>query len=175
MENRMKQLERCSRRWCNGYLLIENGHCLIEDEEGEIMLPESLQSTMICLKENDRWTKGELLGSMILHENGQLIEVQGGENIQFTASLAKGWLDLLMFVPENVFDHILEQIEQLGFSVYDCVFSSFHSLQRVSFFQFSADTQSLALQCHHEPAASPIRFEWTTSDGHRTVSQFDAT
>lgn len=115
MENRMRQLERCSRRWCNGYLLIENGHCLIEDDEGEIMLPESLQSTMICLKENDQWTKGELLGSMILHENGQLIEVQGGENIQYTASLAKGWLDLLMFVPENVFDHILDQIEQLGF------------------------------------------------------------
>ncbi|MBD3859831.1 DUF2777 family protein [Bacillus sp. 28A-2] len=174
MEKRMKHLERSSRRWCNGYLLIENGHCLIEDEEGEIMLPESLQSTMIYLKENDRWTKGELLGSMILHENGQLLEVQGGEMIQYTASLAKGWLDFLMFVPENVFYQIIEQVEQLGFSVYDCVFSSFHSFQRVSFFQFSADTQSLALQCHHEPAADHIRLEWTTSDGQRSVSQFDA-
>jgi len=175
MEHRMKKLEQCSRRWCNGYLLIENGHCLIEDEEGEIMLPESLQSTMIWLKENDRWTKGELLGSMILHENGQLMDVKGGEMIQYTASLAKGWLDLLMVVPENIFDHIIDQVEQLGFSVYDCVFSSFHSWQRVSFFQFSADTQSLALQCHHDPASSQIRFEWTTSDGHRTVSPFDAT
>lgn len=175
MEKRMKQLERCTRRWCSGYLLIENGHCLIEDEEGEIMLPESLQSTMICLKENDRWTKGKLVGSMILHESGQLVEVQGGEVIQYTVSLAKGWLDLLMFVPENVFYDIIEQVEQLGFSVYDCVFSSFHSFQQVSFFQFSTDTQSLALQCHHENAASQIRFEWTTSDGHRFVSLFDAT
>ncbi|MGE6675110.1 DUF2777 family protein [Bacillus pumilus] len=173
MEKRMKQLERCSRRWCSGYLLIENGHCLIEDEEGEIMLPESLQSTMICLKENDTWTKGELLGSMILHESGQLVEVQGGEVIQYTASLAKGWLDLLMFVPENVFYEIIAQVEQLGFSVYDCVFSSFHTFQRVSFFQFSTDTQSLALQCHHDSAAGQIRFEWTSSDGHRSVSQFE--
>ncbi|MBU8609100.1 DUF2777 family protein [Bacillus pumilus] len=173
MEKRMKQLERCSRRWRSGYLLIENGHCLIEDEEGEIMLPESLQSTMICLKENDTWTKGELLGSMILHESGQLVEVQGGEVIQYTASLAKGWLDLLMFVPENVFYEIIAQVEQLGFSVYDCVFSSFYSFQRVSFFQFSTDTQSLALQCHHDSAAGQIRFEWTSSDGHRSVSQFE--
>ncbi|WP_342488274.1 DUF2777 family protein [Bacillus sp. FSL M8-0266] len=173
MEKRMKQLERCSRRWRSGYLLIENGHCLIEDEEGEIMLPESLQSTMICLKENDTWTKGELLGSMILHESGQLVEVQGGEVIQYTASLAKGWLDLLMLVPENVFYEIIAQVEQLGFSVYDCVFSSFYSFQRVSFFQFSTDTQSLALQCHHDSAAGQIRFEWTSSDGHRSVSQFE--
>ncbi|MEC3592817.1 DUF2777 family protein [Bacillus pumilus] len=173
MEKRMKQLERCSRRWRSGYLLIENGHCLIEGEEGEIILPESLQSTMICLKENDRWTKGELLGSMILHESGQLVEVQGGEVIQYTASLAKGWLDLLMFVPENVFYEIIAQVEQLGFSVYDCVFSSLHSFQRVSFFQFSTDTQSLALQCHHDSAAGQIRFEWTSSDGHRSVSQFE--
>ncbi|WP_342689583.1 DUF2777 family protein [Bacillus pumilus] len=173
MEKRMKQLERCSRRWCSGYLLIENGYCLIEDEEGDIMLPESLQSTMICLKENGRWTKGELLGSMILHESGQLVEVQGGEVIQYTASLAKGWLDLLMFVPENVFYEIIAQVEQLGFSVYDCVFSSFHSFQRVSFFQFSTDSQSLALQYHHDSAAGQIRFEWTTSDGYRSVSQFD--
>ena len=175
MEKRMKHLERCSRRWCNGYLLMENGQCLIEDEEGDIMMPESLQSSMICLKEKDRWTKGELLGSMILHENGQLLEVQGGEMIQYTASLAKGWLDLLMFVPENVFYQIIDHVEQFGFSVYDCVFSSFHPSHRVSFFQFSGDTQSLALQCHHEPAAGQIRFEWTTSDGHRSVSKFDVT
>ncbi|PCK22082.1 hypothetical protein CEY02_05115 [Bacillus pumilus] len=175
MEKRMKHLQRCSQRWCNGYLVIENGHCLIEDEEGEIMLPESLQSSMVFFKENDRWTKGELLGSMILHENGQLMEVTGGEVIQYTASLAKGWLDLLMFVPENVFYQMIEHVEQLGFSVYDCVFSSFHPFHCVSFFQFSADTQSLALQCHHESAAGHIRFEWTTSDGHRSISQFDVT
>nr|MDF9459432.1 DUF2777 family protein [Bacillus pumilus] len=37
MEKRMKRLERRSRRWCGGYLLIENGYCLIEDEEGDII------------------------------------------------------------------------------------------------------------------------------------------
>lgn len=50
MENRMTYLQQNHPKWCNGYLLIENGHCLIEDEEGDIMLPESLQSSMICLK-----------------------------------------------------------------------------------------------------------------------------
>ncbi len=65
------------------------------------------------------------------------MEVKGGERIQYTASLAKGWLDLLMFVPESVFYQIIDHVEQLGFSVYDCVFSSFHPFHRVSFFQFS--------------------------------------
>lgn len=175
MEKRLKYLQHHRQKWCNGYLLIENGHCLIEDEEGDIILPESLQSSMICLKENDRWTKGEWIGSMILLENGQLMEIKGGEAIQYTASLSKGWLDLLMFVPENAFYQIIDDIEQLGFSVYDCVFSSFYPFHAISFFQFSRDTQSLALQCHHHSAASQIQFEWTTSDGHRLISSFDVT
>lgn len=76
MENRMTYLQQNHPKWCNGYLLMENGHCLIEDEEGDIMLPESLQSSMICLKEKDRWTKGELLGSVVLCDNGKLMEVK---------------------------------------------------------------------------------------------------
>ncbi|WWL79469.1 DUF2777 family protein [Bacillus altitudinis] len=175
MENRMTYLQQNHPKWCNGYLLMENGHCLIEDEEGDIMLPESLQSSMICLKEKDQWTKGELLGSVVLCDNGKLMEVKGGERIQYTASLSKGWLDLLMFVPESVFYQIIDHVEQLGFSVYNCVFSSFHPSHRVSFFQFSGDMQSLALQCHHHSGTNQVQLEWTTSDGHRLMSQFDLT
>ncbi|MDM5297456.1 DUF2777 family protein [Bacillus pumilus] len=174
MENRMNHLQRCTQRWCNGYLLMEKGRCLIEDEEGEIMLPESLQSSMVLIVENDGWTKGELLGTMLLLENGRLVEVKGGEKIQFTEMLAKGWLDLLMSIPEHVFYQVIDDVEQLGFSVYDCVFSSFHPSQRVSFFQFSVDAQSLALQVDHDIANGQICFEWTTSGGHRSVSQFHA-
>lgn len=37
MENRMTYLQQNHPKWCNGYLLMENGHCLIEDEEGDII------------------------------------------------------------------------------------------------------------------------------------------
>ncbi|WP_353856169.1 DUF2777 family protein [Bacillus sp. Bos-x628] len=175
MESRLKHLQQSSQRWCNGYLLLENEHCLIEDEEGDIMMPESLQSPMILIKESGLWRKGELLGTVILHENGQLIDVQGGEIIQYTQAIAKGWLDLLLSVPENVFYQVIEILEQYDFSVYDCVFSSFHPFHRASFFQFSTDTHSLALQYHRDSASGLIRFEWTTSSGHRSISQFHVT
>ncbi|MFS0655981.1 DUF2777 family protein [Bacillus sp. 179-C3.3 HS] len=172
MENRMKYLQQSNQRWCHGSLLIEKGQCLIEDEEGEIMLPESLQSPMIFIKDRNDWAKGELLGSTILHENGELHEIKGGELIQYTPMLAKGWVDFLMSVPENGFYHVIKQLEQLGFSVYDCVFSSFYPFHSVSFFQFSAEIQSLALHYYHQTAHGQIRFEWTTSSGHMSTSQF---
>lgn len=94
------------------------------------------------------------------------MEVKGGERIQYTASLSKGWLDLLMFVPESVFYQIIDHVEQLGFSVYDCVFSSFHPSHRVSFFSFQET-------CNHLPFNATIirvqiKFNW--NGRHLTVT-----
>ncbi|MGE6630923.1 DUF2777 family protein [Bacillus sp. NPDC077027] len=172
----MKQLEDGKRKWSLGYLLLEDGHCLIEDQTGDVMMIESLPNQMIYLQEEDGWTKGELNGTTILQENGRFIDVQGGETIQYARSVPKGLLDLLLTLNEDVFNEVIIQLESFGFSVYDCIFSYFNQMQNVnkgvSFFQFSTDEANGALQYHIDRSSGTARFEWTTADGKRHVSIF---
>lgn len=167
------------RRWIYGTIIMDEGICLIENEEGDICLFESLRSPGVYIDLDGKWVKAELFDRFAATERGENIPLTGGEAIRYLKTVKQAFLDFLYDLDDGQFYSFLDQLNSLGFSVFDCVYA-FNGLsfsanpateKGASFYQFSNDVKQCALQHHYERTGErKDRFEWTTSDGIRIVT-----
>lgn len=167
------------RRWIYGTIIMDEGICLIENEEGDICLFESLRSPGVYIDLDGKWVKAELFDRFAATERGENIPLTGGEAIRYLKTVKQAFLDFLYDLDNGQFYSFLDQLNSLGFSVFDCVYA-FNGLsfsanpateKGASFYQFSNDVKQCALQHHYKRTGErKDRFEWTTSDGIRIVT-----
>lgn len=168
-----------SRKWIYGTVIMEDGICLIENEEGDLFLFESLKSPAVFVKLDGDWVKAELFDQFAVTEKHGNIALTGGEALRYLKTVKQAFLDFLNDLDDGQFYAFLDQLNSLGFSVFDCVYAynglSFltgaECAKGVSFYQFSTDVKQCALQHHYERNGErKDRFEWTASDGTRIVT-----
>ncbi|MFN2747058.1 MULTISPECIES: DUF2777 domain-containing protein [Bacillus] len=176
---REKRMYAEKRKWIYGKILMEDGICLIENEEGDLFLVESLISPGVFISIDGEWLKAELFDQFAVTEHSETIQLKGGESIRYLKTVKQAFLEFLEGLDNGRFYSFLEQLNDLGFSVFDCVYaynglcfiSEKKGAKGVSFYQFSNDLKQCALQHHYERNGDhKDRFEWTTSDGERIVT-----
>jgi hypothetical protein len=179
-EDRKKRISLEAGSCAIGYIFLKDGHCLIEDEIGELFLPESIEG-LIWMNTGRSWVEGTICGrKQEFHTADGVIKLKGGEEISYPLSLLKPLEELLEQVNDRVFDSILQEINRLGFSLFDCVYGyhplSYQSLTKdadfasVSFFQFANDSSHCCLQYHFRRGEHACdRFEFTLSSGERSL------
>ncbi|NPC92142.1 DUF2777 domain-containing protein [Bacillus sp. WMMC1349] len=167
------------RKWMYGTIIIEEGICLIENQAGDLLLIESLLSPGVYIQLEGEWLKTELIAPFAVTERFGQIQLTGGESIRYLKNVKQALSDFLSDLEDGQFYSLMDQLNSLGFSVFDCVYAynglSFSAhpemTKGVSFYQFSNDVKQCALQHHYERAEKKKdRFEWTTSDGERIVT-----
>ncbi|PAE64249.1 hypothetical protein CHH90_09980 [Bacillus licheniformis] len=175
---RQKRLYAEKRKWIYGKILMEDGICLIENEGGDLLLVESLNSPGVFISIDGEWQKAELFDQFAVTEKPETVKLTGGEPIRYLKTVKQAFLEFLNDLEDGQFYSFLDQLNSLGFSVFDCVFAynglSFwpekKDVKGVSFYQFSHDMKQCALQHHYERKEEwKDRFEWTASDGERIV------
>ncbi|WP_307893856.1 DUF2777 domain-containing protein [Bacillus swezeyi] len=176
---REKRIYREKRKWIYGNILMEDGICLIENEEGDLFLVESLKSPGVFISIDGEWLKAELFDRFAIIERSETVKLSGGEPIRYLKIVKQAFLAFLNDLEDGQFYSFLDQLNDLGFSVFDCVYA-YNSLcfsaekkdaEGVSFYQFSNDVKHCALQHHYERKDErKDRFEWTTSNGERIVT-----
>lgn len=179
-EDRKKRISLEAGSCAIGYIFIEDGHCLIEDAAGDLFLPESINGC-IWLKNGTAWVEGVLCGKN--HEfqtKDGALKLKGGEEISYPLSLLKPLEELLELLNDRQFELLLQELNRLGFSLFDCVYGfqplSYLSLANqegfsgAAFFQFANDSSHCSLQHHFRRGESVgDRFEFTLSSGKRSL------
>lgn len=61
---RKQLLYKEEQKWEYGTILIEDGICLIENEEGDILLADSLHHGPIWIQHKGKWEQSRLSGSI---------------------------------------------------------------------------------------------------------------
>ncbi len=57
-----KQLFSEKNKWGRGTLMIEDGICLVENDEGDILLADSLGNADVLMKRDGRWQPAQICG-----------------------------------------------------------------------------------------------------------------
>ncbi|ASF54609.1 hypothetical protein WYY_14280 [Bacillus velezensis M27] len=166
-----KQLFSEKNKWGRGTLIIEDGICLVENDEGDILLADSLGNADVLMKRDGRWQPARICGGSA-ETGADTIPLLGGEEIRYEKAVKRPLLTLLDSLDDETFLLFLSHLHGFGLSVYDCVFSYNQALfsgEGVSFYHFSADDAQCALQHHRGSSGKHDRFEWTASDGRRSI------
>ncbi|MEC1605892.1 DUF2777 domain-containing protein [Bacillus halotolerans] len=173
---RKQFLYKDEQKWEYGTILVEDGICLIENQEGEVLLAESLQNRPIWIQREGKWEQADFQDKMVLICCGEDISLSGGECIRYEKSVKRPLMTLLDSLDDETFLAFLQHLHSFGLSVFDCVFSynkevfsNISEEQGVSFYHFSNDTAQCALQHHYSRGTAGDRFEWTASDGKRSI------
>ncbi|KXZ18850.1 hypothetical protein AXI59_07210 [Bacillus nakamurai] len=167
-----KQLFSEKNKWERGTLMIEDGICLVENGEGDILLAESLGNAAVFIKLDGKWQPARIQGDTAEVDSGGTIVLSGGEAIRYEKAVKRPLLALLDSLDDETFLLFLKHLHGFGLSVFDCVFSynqAMFSGEGVSFYHFSADDAQCALQHHRGSSGKNDRFEWTASDGRRSI------
>ncbi|WP_438421577.1 DUF2777 family protein [Bacillus siamensis] len=166
-----KQLFSEKNKWGRGTLIIEDGICLVENDEGDILLADSLGNAAVLMKCDGRWQQAQIHGASA-EIGADTVALFGGEEIRYEKAVKRPLLTLLDSLDDETFLLFLSHLHGFGLSVYDCVFSYNQTLfsgEGVSFYHFSADDAQCALQHHRGSPGKHDRFEWTASDGRRSI------
>ncbi len=143
-----KQLFSEKNKWGRGTLMIEDGICLVENDEGDILLADSLGNADVLMKRGGRWRLGTDLRRCGRNRRRHH-PLLGGEEIRYEKAVKRPLLTLLDSLDDETFLLFLSHLHGFGLSVYDCVFSYDQALfsgEGVSFYHFSADEAQCALQ-----------------------------
>ncbi|MEC2059930.1 MULTISPECIES: DUF2777 domain-containing protein [Bacillus] len=164
------------RKWEYGTILIEDGICLIENGEGDILSADTLQHRQIWVHHKGKWEQAGFQDQLVLACGEENISLAGGERIRYEKSVKRPLMALLDSLDDETFLAFLQHLHSFGLSVFDCVFSYNKGVfsntseeQGVSFYHFSNDTAQCAMQHHYSSEGTGDRFEWTASNGKRSI------
>ena len=111
------------RKWEYGTILIEDGICLIENGEGDILLADSLQHSPIWIHHKGKWEQAGFQDKLVLACGAENISLSGGERIRYEKSVKRPLMALLDSLDDETFLAFLQHLHSFGLSVFDCVFS----------------------------------------------------
>ncbi|MCD7034909.1 DUF2777 domain-containing protein [Metabacillus sp. GX 13764] len=183
-QNRTELLQVQDRSYMIGMIQqLEEEWFFIEEDEDQMVLLETLNTKELEIFLEEKWQKAKLaangkikgpFGTHVIHED---------DCFRMKKPLPYALDQMLQSLSDKTFEEFAKQLNSLGFSIFDCVYSYNQLLflsrkkrkKGVSFFQFDNEEGICAVQHHFERGtAEGDRFEFTTSFGKRAVLSYSA-
>ncbi|MCM3161910.1 DUF2777 domain-containing protein [Metabacillus litoralis] len=167
------------RSYLTGLIEITNDQYVIYDDmSDELHLLDEIQNSHLEILNPSGWTKGRWIGLGKIKTDMGTLSLNHGDTVRIRKKLPLALDEMLKELQDETFVRLIKQLNSLGFSPYDCIYSYNQLLfmenrvnkKGVSFFQFDNEDSICAIQHHFERGIhSGDRFEITTSLGERRL------
>jgi Protein of unknown function (DUF2777) len=161
------------RSYLTGMIEVTNDQYVIYDEiNDEIHLIEDIQDDQMEILSPHGWKPGKWIGLGKVKTELGLFSINSGETVRLKKRLPHALDEMLKELNDETFIQFIKQLNNLSFSLFDCVYSYNQLLfldqkvhkKGVSFYQFDNEDCICAIQHHFERGVhSSDRFEITTS------------
>ncbi|MFY4774289.1 DUF2777 family protein [Metabacillus sp. RGM 3146] len=158
--------------------MLEDEWFFFEEEGDEMVLLETMNMNELEIFLSGGWQKGKWLPSGKIKGLFGTHTVHEDDCIRIKKPLPFAFDQMLHSISDETFIEFTKQLNGMGFSVYDCIYSYNQLMfmgkkklkKGVSFFQFDNEDRICAVQHHFERGKnSSDRFEFTTSKGDRAI------
>lgn len=167
------------RSYLTGLIEKANDQYVIYDDmNDELLLLDEIQNCHIEILHTTGWETGVWIGLGKIKTNSGTYSVNNGDTVRVRKKLPVALDEMLKELPDETFVRFIKQINSLGFSPYDCIYSYNQLLllenrvykKGVSFYQLDNEECILGIQHHFERGVhSSDRLEITTSLGNRRL------
>lgn len=167
------------RSYLTGLIEIANDQYVIYDDmNDELLLLDEINNSHIEILQSTGWKTGVWIGLGKIKTNTGTYSVNDGDTVRVRKKLPVALDEMLKELQDETFVRLIKQINSLGFSPYDCIYSYNQLLflenrvhkKGVSFYQLDNEECILGIQHHFERGVhSSDRLEMTTSLGERRL------
>ncbi|PMC40366.1 DUF2777 domain-containing protein [Bacillus sp. UMB0899] len=167
------------RSYLTGLIEIANDQYVIYDDmNDELLLLDEIQHSHLEILQSTGWKSGEWIGFGKIKTNTGTYSVNNGDTVRVRKKLPVALDEMLKELQDETFVRFIKQINSLGFSLYDCIYSYNQLLfmenrvhkKGVSFYQLDNEECILGIQHHFERGIhSSDRLEITSSLGERRL------
>ncbi len=167
------------RSYLTGLIEIANDQYVIYDDmNDELHLLDEIQHSQIEILRSTGWTAGTWIGLGKVKTDIGTYSIHNGDTVRVRKRLPLAFDEMLKELQDETFVRFIKQINALGFSPYDCIYSYNQLMflenrihkKGVSFYQLDNEDCICAIQHHFERGVhSSDRLEITTSLGERRL------
>ncbi|GMB08864.1 uncharacterized protein DUF2777 [Thermolongibacillus altinsuensis] len=144
-----------------------------DEESEEACLLEEKEQSSVELFRFGKWIKGTLLEQGVISFSKQLYKLKNGDQIRFLKPLPYAYEQWLKQLSDHAFFHFTRLMNELNFSLYDCLYCYNHSLfanQGVNFLIYDNTKEVSNVQHYYERGENhKDRFEITIHTGKKLM------
>ncbi|MFS1515672.1 DUF2777 family protein [Bacillus sp. SCS-151] len=182
IQHRLQLIKEQQRAFINGSIEYIGDEWIFFDDEDDVASNfEDIVQDEFEIWLMDRWLKGSIIESGVVELSKFTYFLQHGDKVRINKKLLLNYSELLQSLNEESFIRFIHCLNQLSFSMYDCIYShnvlSFFEMNNsnaegVNFLIFD-NLETICNVQHHffRGSHSTDRFEYTTSSGKRLLSQ----
>jgi hypothetical protein len=175
LEQRLAYIKEQKRAYIQGTVEYVNNEWIFFDEENEeAALLEEMTKGNIEIFRFGQWFRGQLQENGIIRLDVDKVPLQDGEIVRFHKRLPYAYQQWLASLPEKTFFHFVEWLNDLDFSLYDCLYCYngllFAKHSGVNFIIYDNTELISNVQHYYERGSSyKDRFEITFNTGKRFI------
>lgn len=122
-EQRLAYIPEQKRAYIQGEIECVNDEWIFFDEKNEeAVLIEEMTEGEIEIFRFGEWIRGQWQENGMIHLGATALSLHGGEIVRFRKTLPYAYRQLLEALPEKTFFHFVEWLNDLHFSLYDCLY-----------------------------------------------------
>jgi hypothetical protein len=175
LQQRLTYLKEQKRAYVQGTLQYVNNEWVFLDEENEeVSLLEDMTDEDIELFRFGKWVRGKVGDDGTVLFFTQRYALKDGEIVRFRKHLSYAYEQWLQYLPDKTFFYFIQMLNNLDFSLYDCLYCYNHFLFNnnigVNFIIYDNTEQIINVQHYYERGTlQSDRFEITFNTGKRLI------
>jgi hypothetical protein len=175
LQQRLTYLKEQKRSYVQGTLQYVNNEWIFLDEENEeVSLLEDMIDEDIELFRFGKWVRGKVCDDGTVLFFTQRYALKDGEIVRFRKHLSYAYEQWLQYLPDKTFFYFIQMLNNLDFSLYDCLYCYNHFLFKnntgVNFIIYDNTEQIINVQHYYERGTlQSDRFEITFDTGKRLI------
>jgi Protein of unknown function (DUF2777) len=175
LQHRLHWFDQQPRAYTTGTVeYIHDQWVFFEDECEEASLLDDYLGKEVEVFHFNQWVKGVLREGGILFFRNACYHLQNGDAVRFRKILRAGYQMLLDDLSDEAFLRFAIMLNQLSFSLYDCIYCYHHSMfqhdRGVNFLMFDNTDTICSVQHHYQKTGLTYdRFEFTLANGKRAL------
>ncbi|WP_199426425.1 DUF2777 domain-containing protein [Thermaerobacillus caldiproteolyticus] len=175
LEQRLTYINEQKRSYIHGMVEHVNNEWVFFDEEDEEAIPiEKMTESVIEIFRFDQWIRGQFQENGTVYVGRDPILLQHGEMVRFRKQLPYAYQQWLEALSDKTFFHFVEWLNDLDFSLYDCLYCYngllFEKHTGVNFIIYDNTEMISNVQHYYERGSlCKDRFEMTFHTGKRFV------
>jgi hypothetical protein len=175
IEHRLQCINEQKRAYIQGTIEFVNGEWIFFDEEDEeASLLEEMTEGNIEIFRHGHWMGGQLQKDGMVDIGIEVFPLQSGEHVRFRKRLPYAYQQWLESLSDKTFFHFVQWLNELGFSLYDCLYCYngllFKKYSGVNFIIYD-NTEFISNVQHYYERGDTYkdRFEITFNNGKRFI------
>jgi hypothetical protein len=175
LQHRLQWFDQQPRAYTTGIIeFIHDQWVFFDDECEEASLLDDYIGKEVEVFRFHQWVKGVLMEGGILIYRNDCYHLKNGDAVRFRKTLCAGYQMLLDHLSDESFLRFAMMLNQLSFSLYDCIYCYHHSMfqhgRGVNFLMFDNTDTICSVQHHYQRTGTAYdRFEFTLATGKRAL------